>query len=287
MALLLCLLGVVFRKGKRKKALAASAVALVVTLGSLVAFGAANDSDARALGFLDNVDRMHAKEAGYTDPGAWAGVREAHQAASRVDANVAAVAHAGTTQALDAIVAYVAEVTHNLPSSFRDHGNMIPEEVRMQPLADDVLAYARFYWTVDSIENNCQFLGQRTNIQILAPDNGVTSWVATASTAPKHPNYAEYFGIFEKFEAAVTELGEATVCPAMYRLLGPNGSLMEDALDINGLIDPEELNMWEVRVEDGVLWSSRDYCERRYYLEHEPQQPLHDQVCNQAKSQDF
>jgi hypothetical protein len=277
----------VFAKGRRKSRLLRSGVAFLAVIGSLVGFSIGTDQEAQDQGFLDSIDRRHASEAGYTDPTAWAEVRGGVEASTQAEAKTDAVAKTKAAKALEDVVAYVTEVTHNLPSHFEDHGNMIPEEARMKPLTDEVHAYARFYWTVDSIENNCRFLGQRTNVQLLDPSNGVTSWVSTASMVTDHPNYAEYVAIFERFETAVSELGEAPVCSAMYRLLGPNGSLMEEALDINGLIDPEVLYRYEVLAEDGVLWSSKDYCQRRFYLEEPAQPSLHEAECREADAQDF
>lgn len=282
----ICVLGAVFWRGRRKKSLGWVVLLLMAAIASGVAFHYASEGEAIEAGFEGYGDRRHANDAGYTDPEAWAKVREERQATQRAEAKAAAAAKGEEDRAVEELASYVAKVTHDLPNRFNDYGIMVPEDERMQPLADDVMAYARFYWTVDSIETNCQFLGQRTNIQILSRDNGVGSWVATVSMSRDHPNYPEYFSLYEKFQMAVSKLGEAVVCPAMYRLLGPNGRLMEDALDINGLIDPEVLYQYKVRVEDGVLWSSKDYCDRRYYLE-QGQQQMHDVACDEAKEQDF
>lgn len=287
LAMLFYLFKVLLQKGKRRRALLGTGVAVAAACASLVGFGIATDHEAKEQGFLSSIDRSDAKAAGYTYPIYWAKDRDARQAATNAGVEADTVRKIRALEALNAVVAYVAEVTRDMPSRFEDHGKMIREEERMQPLAADVLAYARFYWTVDSIENNCQFLGQRTNIQILEPSNGVTSWVATASGYPRHPNYPEFVGIFEKFATAVKELGATEVCGSMYALLGPNGSLMEDALAINDLIDPELVYLWEVRAEDGVLWSSKDYCDRRYYLQEPAQQSVHDTICAEAKAQDF
>ena len=70
------LLQAVFKKGKRKRALLGCAVALLATMGSLVGFSMATDSEAIEQGFLSSTDRSRAKGAGYEEAEEWAAVRE-------------------------------------------------------------------------------------------------------------------------------------------------------------------------------------------------------------------
>jgi hypothetical protein len=284
-ALAFFLLRSLFAKGQRRRALKFAALSLLLTIGSIIGFGFATDQEARDAGFLGTTDRRQAIEAGYPDPLAWAPIREGRRAALLEEADALAVQVAQRDEALAEVIDLVTKSTQGLPTIFRAHGNKITEDARMQPLAPDALGYARFLWVVDSIENLCRYLGQRSNVEILDPANGIQSWIATAEADPNHPDHAEYLTILGQLSDAVSNLGEDVVCPAMYALLGPGGTLMNDALAINGLIDPMELHRHEVRVEDGVLWSSRDYCERRYYLQNGGQESLHEAACEEAEVQ--
>lgn len=185
---------------------------------------------------------------------------------------------------LDDAVALVTETTEALPDHFANDGPARSEELE-GPLPTDVLAYARFYWTVDAVEGACSSLGQRTNIEMVAPE--ISTRLVYPSMREEHPDHAEFLRIYEFFDAAVTELGEDVVCPAIYELLGPGGTLMPAALSINGLLEDDLAAKYEVREGDGVIWSDRDYCERRYYLEQPADQAMHDLVCARAKEQGF
>ena len=79
-----CLLGAVFWRGRRKKSLGCSVLLLLAAIGSGAAFTYAMEGEAIEAGFKGYVDRGHAKEAGYTDPEAWAEVRDQFEAEREV-----------------------------------------------------------------------------------------------------------------------------------------------------------------------------------------------------------
>jgi hypothetical protein len=198
--------------------------------------------------------------------------------------------------ALRDLVGLVETSATSLPDQFEERGlRALSSKNMMRPLPDDVMAYAKFFWVIDEIEAHCTHLGQRSNIEMLDPSNGVHAWsMMPMSTAipglegKPHPNRSDYLAVVEVVSKAIASAGESATCAEMYRLLGPNGSLMSPlALDISNLLDPANLDLWEVTPEDGVLWSSRDYCEREHYLRAPADQAMHDMICAKAKEQPF
>lgn len=273
LAAVVTLLGAVFGKKNRKRRLGYSLISFVVLVAASTMFAMLLEEEAEAEGFTSVSERAEAHREGITDAEVWKAKRE--EKAARTD------------EALKPLVNLVDEVTKGIPGSFEQYGPVLPYEKLMEPLPQDVMAYARFYWTVDQIEGNCRFLGQRSNIEMLDPDTGVSAWVGTVELRPEHPSRAEWKAVYDTVSGAVETLGEDVVCPEMYRMLGPNGTLMGDAVKINALIDPAIFDRYEVRQDDGVLWSKRDYCDRRYFLQPPEQQDMHDLACQEAKEQGF
>ena len=197
----------------------------------------------------------------------------------------AALCSSAMAATLPEIEAFLTRVTRDLPNRFEERPMLFGNDVFTTSLPGDVLAYARFYWTVDIIEGVCSFLGQRTNIEMV--DQGTQTRLVGPTMQETHPDRGEYMSVFDLFDSSVETIGEDALCSSMYKLLGPNGSLMSSAMAINGLLDPDDADRWQVRVEDGVLWSSRDYCQRRYYLEPPSNQTSHDAICKEAEEQPF
>jgi guanyl-specific ribonuclease Sa len=201
-----------------------------------------------------------------------------------------------TPAELQELIDLVETAAGGLPDRFEDRGPQVVRfENMLRPLPDDVMAYAKFFWVVDEIEIGCPHLGQRDNIEMLAPSNGVHTWslmpistgIAALDGKPHH-NHTDYLAVRAVVLNAIANAGEDTVCAEMYRRLGPSGSLMSHlATDVSNLLDPTTLDRWEVKPEDGVLWSSRDYCEREYYLRAPADQAMHDMICAKAKEQPF
>jgi len=179
---------------------------------------------------------------------------------------------------------FVMQATESLPSRFADVG-IVPASHQDRPLPPDVLAYARFYWTLDRIEGNCEFLGQRSNVEMVEPS--VQTLLTYAMLNENHPDRLEYIKIVDLVDGAEEEIGEDALCPAMYEMLGPNGTLMGTAIKINDLLEDELRHKYQVRIEDGILWSTRDYCERRFHLQPPADQAWHDFTCEKAKEQKF
>lgn len=190
-----------------------------------------------------------------------------------------------TAETLTDIEAFVTEVTDKLPSRFEERPMIHGDAIFTTPLPGDVYAYARFYWTVDNIEGVCAYLGQRSNIEVIPEQVNVR--LVGPNMSETHPDRAEYMRIFQMFDAAVETTGEVELCLSMYRLLGPNGSLMPAAMAINQLLDPEDFDRWQLTMKDGVVWSSRDYCERRFFLEPPADEAGHKFICDKAKRQPF
>lgn len=185
---------------------------------------------------------------------------------------------------LDRVRSAVSQFVKEIPSGFPNVG-IVSSKHGQQPLPGAVLAYARFYWALDRIEGNCEFLGQRSNIEMVDPP--ISTLVTYAEINEKHPDHKEYLRIAELIDGAEETLGEDTLCPAMYEMFGPDGSLMAGVLNINGLLEDGLRRQYEVRVEDGVLWSMRDYCERKYYLQPPAAPEFHKYACEKAKRQKF
>lgn len=196
-----------------------------------------------------------------------------------------ALCSAAMAESLAKIEAFVTEVTEKLPVRFESRPMIHGDAVFTTALPGDVYAYARFFWTVDNIEGVCSFLGQRSNIEMVPQEVNVR--MVGPAMNEDHPDRGEFMRIYEMFDSSVEPIGETDLCASMYRLLGPNGSLMPAAIAINRLIDPDDLKRWEVATKDGVLWSSKDYCERRYYLEPPGDQAWHDSICAEADEQPF
>lgn len=269
---LVSLLGAIFGKKNRKRRLGYFLGGIVTTLVAAIFFGTQLQDRAESAGFASFSDQAEAERAGVSDAAQWEALKA--EEAEKV------------AEAIAPVVALVTEATQAIPSDF-DMPAPIPADALTEPLRKEVLAYARFYWVVDQIEANCHYLGQRSNIEKIDPGTGVSGWVAWASMKADHPNYAEYLAITDAVAGVVQTVGEEAFCPEMYRLLGPGGDLMDEAIKVNGLIDPEIFDRYEVKVEDGILWSSRDYCERRFHLEPPAQQDMHDLACKEAKEQGF
>ena len=191
---------------------------------------------------------------------------------------------AAQAESLDEIRAFVTKVTNDLPIRFDGKGFASPKQMEGH-LPSDIMAYARFYWALDNIEGVCEFIGQRSNIEMVEPR--IINFLAYPELRDEHPDRQEYIRISELFDKAVETIGEDTLCPDMYRMFGPNGNLMGNVLRINGLLGPKLRNKYMVHVEDGVLWSTRDYCERRFHLEPPANQAWHDFTCAKAKEQKF
>lgn len=188
---------------------------------------------------------------------------------------------------LQPLLALVEEVTKGLPSRFGDDPELKSFNNLDGPMPKEALRYARFYWTLDSIEGECEYLGQRTNIEMLDPGLSVTVRAGLPFSDPSHPDREAYMAIYGLVSNTIEEVGEEDACAEMYRLLGPNGALMEEAVKINGLIDPEMLEKYAVTTEDGVMWSKRDYCEREFHLQPPADRDWHDAICKKAKEQPF
>ena len=130
----------------------------------------------------------------------------------------------------------VTSATRGLPNQFT--ASIPTQEQLQEPLPPDALAYAKFYWALDRIGGDCGDVERRSNIELLDPYNGVLTRVTVAMLSEDHPDFGLYKSINELIDDAVEQAGEDVVCGEMYRLLGPSGSLMQDAMTINQLIDP-------------------------------------------------
>lgn len=272
-AALVTLVMAVFGKMNRKRRFGYFLISVVIVGVAASMFVDQLQKEAEAEGFTSFSERAEANRAGVVDADVWRA--QVAENSGRLNA------------AMQPLVQLVTEVTQGIPDSFERHGPVLPYEKIMETLPEDVMSYARFYWTVDQIEANCHYLGQRSNIEMLDPDTGVRAWAGIVEMKGEHPSRSALVAIFDTVSGAVESLGEDVVCPEMYRLLGPNGTIMSKAVRINALIDPVIFDRYEVREEDGVLWSKRDYCERRFYLQPPAQQDMHDLVCEEAKQQKF
>lgn len=206
----------------------------------------------------------------------------------RIKALVAALLMVSPVQAatLEEVKEFVAKVVNELPTSFQRRGTMKEDQLKKE-FDPDVLAYARFYWTMEYIDGSCEHLGKRSNIEQLATDTGVLQWIDYATINDGHPNQKDLLEIMQVIEDTAETAGEAEFCGAMYGLLGPNGSLMKQAVRINNLIDKRLLQKYKVNVEDGVLWSYKDYCDRKFHLQPPANEGMHQHVCQQAAVQKF
>ena len=276
----LSLIGAIFGKKNRRRRLLYVLGSAVVFIFAVVGLTFLIEGDATSAGFASLVDQQQAKEAGFTDPLAWTTHKE-EVAAARADTD------AKNAEALKPVIDYVTAATKAIPSAFADHGPRVNIDSLMEAMPADVMAYARFYWIADRIEGNCQFLGQRSVIEMVDPDTGVMAWAMAASTRENHPNYQDYRAVNAQIDGVAGQFGESVFCPTMYKLLGPDGTLMPDAVRINALLEPAIAAKYEVKAADGVLWSSKDYCDRGFYLEPPKQRDAHDYICAEAKKQDF
>lgn len=180
---------------------------------------------------------------------------------------------------------YIEEVTQALPQDIPARRNV--HGMSEQAMPADIAGYARFVWMVDRVEGNCRLLGKRSNIEVINPSLGVTGWVFAASFEG-HPNHGDLIAVEQRIDGFFRELGEDAFCALAYELLGPNGSAVGPTLRLNALMTSADLRTYEIRREDGVIWSARDYCERRYFLVTPPaNQGFHDLACQQAQEQNF
>lgn len=274
------LIGAVFGKKNRGRRFLYVVGCFAVAVFAMVGITFIVEGEATSAGYADLGDQQAATAAGFTDPEAWK-VHKAEVAAAKAKTD------ARNAEALKPVVAYVTSAVGGIPARFEDHGPRIGIKRLMDPMPADVLDYAKFYWVADRIEGNCKYLGQRSAIEMVDPDTGVNAWVSAVMMREEHPNAPDYLAVNAEIDGAAEEFGEPVFCPAMYALLGPNGTLMPDAIKINALLEPAIADKYEVKVADGVIWSSRDYCDRGFYLEPPKQQDAHDYICGEAKEQPF
>lgn len=190
-------------------------------------------------------------------------------------ATKADVTHA---QAREFITETTRSIPHQLPDNptYKTDGAMPPA----------VLAYSRFFWLAERIGGNCGDVEHRSAIGMLDPDSGLLGWELDAHKAG-HPNQNDFLEVIRKVDEFYEGLGEVEFCSIAYRMLGPNGEIVETTTRINNFMSLEDQENWAIWPEDGAVWSSRDYCERGYYLTPPADQNMHDYVCREAEEQGF
>ena len=177
---------------------------------------------------------------------------------------------------------FITDITQALPR----HLTALPHGSSERAMPPDILAYARFFWMVDRVEGNCRYLGQRSNIEMIDRANGASD-LPFVAMLPGHANFEEYLSVIHRVDSLFEDLGEPVFCPLVYRLLGPNGQLVEATMRINNFMSPDTRESYEIHPEDGAIWSLRDYCERGFFLAPPANQSMHDFSCRRAEEQEF
>jgi|TARA_A100001391_G_scaffold51157_1_gene31209 hypothetical protein len=171
------------------------------------------------------------------------------------------------------------EVSVNIPLEIQALSSISDTE---SPMSEDVAAYARFVWTVERVAGNCENLDIKPVVYAVDPLGDAWQFAASMDG---HPDFQSFLDVIQPVDEFYEKTGAIDFCGTGYRLLGPDGDLMPLAMDLNALLAyPDED---EVTVAEGVLWSSREYCETEFHLQPPANEAMHELSCDLAASQGF